>query len=220
MATSTARARTTKSDRRTPTLVIAHRHGRAWRLTRDGAEVGHVAFLDQVEAAVGVRLLETTTEAGPEASAAGARVDPAFLGAELAEEIRAARAENDAITRDLDTARQRWRLLARALHASGMGPTQMTRVLGVSRAAVEKLLRRASEDPAELVPTTTGLDLLADVEDARAQVEAALARQQAFTPRWQRLAADLQNAGLTNRDVAHLMGISRPRVAQLAPRAE
>lgn len=228
VATRTARANDTKSERRTATLVIAHRDERAWRLTRDGHEVAHVAFLDQIEAAIGAGLIETTTDvttdattgATPKASAAGVRVDPAFLSAELAEEIRAARTENEAVTLDLDAARRRWRLLARALHTLGMGPTQMTRVLGVSRAAVEKLLRRANEDPADAVPTATGLDLLADVEDARAQVEAATARQQVFTPRWQRLAANLQTAGLTNRDVAHLMGISRQRVAQLAPRPD
>jgi predicted XRE-type DNA-binding protein len=28
----------------------------------------------------------------------------------------------------------------------------------------------------------------------------------------------LQDAGLTNRDVAHLLGVTEPRVTQLAPR--
>lgn len=51
----------------------------------------------------------------------------------------------------------------------------------------------------------------------RTENEATTALDQARS-HWRHLDLALQDAGLTNRDVAHLMGIEEPRVTQLAPR--
>jgi hypothetical protein len=61
-------------------------------------------------------------------------------------------------------------------------------------------------------------DVTARVEEVRREVEQATAHQKDFAARWRRLAVALQDAGLTNCDVAHLLGVTEPRVTQLAPR--
>lgn len=201
-------------------LPVVERELRGWSVTgmagdSAGAPV-RVRFLDQIEAETGL----TLTDVGGHS----ARLNPTTLGqragVNLIDQLGIARATWDQITADLEAARRRWRLAARALNESGMNTTRISLLLGVSRAAVDKLLRRASDEPAELVPTMTGLDLVAEVEQAQAQVEEVTRRQTEFSDRWAQVAFDLQDVLHSDRDVAWLMGVSRQRVHQLVQRAQ
>ncbi|GAB3469838.1 hypothetical protein AB1207_22210 [Kineococcus endophyticus] len=219
--------------------VLVHREYRYWRLLRGDDVLGHVGHLDEVQALTGATLVETGGD--------GAALAPGTLPPDLHAEVSAARTENEATTAALDQARSQWRHLALSLRRSGLSSTQTAKALGVSRPAVDKLVARATADTAaDTAPTDspalagsdtppgTPLDtaaagapddgaldpqaMTAHVEAVRHQVAEATARQEEFSGRWRRLAVALQDAGLTNRDVAHLMGIKEPRVTQLAPR--
>lgn len=194
--------------------VLVERHARGWRLTRGGEELAWVRHLDQIQDAAGVSLVET--------GGVGAHLSPTALGQQhheddLAQEVIAARVEARRIANDLDDARRRWRLAARALRGAGMATTRMAQLMGISRMAVDNLLSRAEKDPVELVLPLTGLALAGEVEDAKAQVDEVTRRQTEFSSRWQRLATALQDVPLSNRDVGHLMGVSTGRVQQLSP---
>lgn len=210
--------------------VLAHREYRYWRLLRGDDVLGHVGHLDEVQTLTGATLIETGGQ--------GAALAPGTLPPDLHAEVSAARTENEATTAALDQARSQWRHLALSLRHSGLSSTQTAKALGVSRPAVDKLVARATADtastdspalagsdatsgPAAGAPDDGALDpqaMAARVEAVRHQVAEATARQEEFSGRWRRLAVALQDAGLTNRDVAHLMGIKEPRVTQLAPR--
>jgi predicted transcriptional regulator len=203
-------------DAPTSQLPVVERELRGWRVTGAGREPVRVRFLDQVEADTGLSLVE--------AGGTDVRLDPTALGpgsgAGLVEDVVTARATWDQITADLESARVRWRLAARALSESGMNTTRISQLLGISRAAVDKLLRRAAEDPAERVPTATGLDLVDEVGQAQAEVDEVLRRQTEFSSQWAAVALDLLTALRSDRDVAFLLGVSRQRVHQLVQRAQ
>ncbi|GAA0305305.1 hypothetical protein [Kineococcus aurantiacus] len=214
--------------------MLAHREYRYWRLLRGDDVLGHVGHLDEVQALTGTTLVETGGD--------GAALAPGTLPPDLHAEVSAARTENEATTAALDQARSQWRHLALSLRRGGLSSTETAKALGVSRPAVDKLVARATADTAPTdspalagagTPPGTPLDavtgaledgapdpqaMAARVEAVRRQVAEATARQEEFSGRWRRLAVALQDAGLTNRDVAHLMGIKEPRVTQLAPR--